>query len=280
MAKRTDSYNLEAINPDLAKQWHSLFNGDVTPKDVTPYSNKKYWWMCEKGHSWKAIVLGRNSGNGCPYCSGAAACEDNSLQSVNPKLAKEWHPTKNGNLTPNDVTPGSHKKVWWLCEKGHDWKAKIYSRHGGGGCPYCSGLRVSDTDCLQTMNRSLAQEWHPTKNGTLTPKDVRQWSRKKVWWICSKGHEWESTVANRSKGNGCPYCSGYSVCNDNCLQTVNPKLAGEWHPTKNGEQTPKDVTSGSSKKVWWICTKGHEWEAIINNRNRGAGCPYCSGRRK
>ena len=25
----------------------------------------------------------------------------------------EWHPTKNGNLTPQQVAAGSDKKVWW-----------------------------------------------------------------------------------------------------------------------------------------------------------------------
>ncbi len=64
------------------------------------------------------------------------------------------------------------------------------------------------------------------------------------------------------------------------LQVVNPDLAKEWHPTKNEDLNPEDVTSGSNKKVWWLCNEGHEWEAQINSRNSGRGCPYCSGRRK
>jgi hypothetical protein len=62
-----------------------------------------------------------------------------NLKKINPKLAKQWHPTKNGNLTPKDCTPNSNKKVWWICDKGHDWSAKIYNRSHGSGCPYCSG---------------------------------------------------------------------------------------------------------------------------------------------
>jgi hypothetical protein len=123
---------------------------------------------------------------------------------------------------------------------------------------------------------TLAKEWHPTKNGSLTPKDIKVCSHKKVWWRCKKGHEWEANLRNRSNSNGCPYCAGQAVCEDNCLHTVNPSLAKEWHPTKNGSLTPKNVMPGSGKKAWWICKKGHEWEATINHRSNGNGCPHCS----
>ena len=140
-------------------------------------------------------------------------------------------------------------------------------------------LAKTMTSLLNT-NPDLAKEWHPTRNAPLSPKDVTQGSGKEVWWVCGKGHEWETTVNNRNRGKGCPYCSGQMVCIDNCLYTINPSLAKEWHPTKNAPLTPKDVTQGSDKKVWWICGKSHEWEATVNHRNRGRGCPYCSGRRK
>jgi len=66
------------------------------------------------------------------------------------------------------------------------------------------------------------------------------------------------------------------VCEENCLGTVNPSLAAQWHPAKNGSLTPGNVTAGSAKVVWWICESGHEWKAQINGRNRGSGCPYCA----
>ena len=131
---------------------------------------------------------------------------------------------------------------------------------------------------LLIKNPTLAKEWHPTKNGSLTPRDVTQGSDKKAWWICGKGHEWKASINNRNNGLGCPYCSGKAACEDNCLQTINPELAKEWHPTKNGNLTPRDVTQGSGKRAWWICGKGHEWKVAIAHRNNGTGCPYCSGR--
>ena len=272
-----DDNCLQTLNPSLAKEWHPTKNGTLTPKDVTRSSSKKVWWKCNKGHEWRVLINSRSkSRTNCPYCSGKTVCDDNCLNTLNPSLAKEWHPTKNGILTPKDVTLGSAKKVWWKCKKGHEWQARINSRTRGIGCPYCNpgGPKVlCEGNCLETTHPSLAKEWHPTKNGTLTPINVSYGSHKKVWWKCKKGHEWKTMIKHRSNGSACPYCKG----RDNCLETLNPSLAKEWHPTKNGILTPKDVTLGSGKKVWWQCKKGHEWKAVVGNRNRGRGCPYCKG---
>jgi len=132
---------------------------------------------------------------------------------------------------------------------------------------------------LEEANPKLSLEWHPTKNGKLTPADVAKGSSKKVWWRCSKGHDWQATVNNRNNGKGCPYCAGKAVCDDNCLATINPELAKQWHFTKNLPLTPQHVRPGSHKKVWWMCDKGHKWEAVINNRNNGTDCPKCRGRK-
>ena len=279
--------DLATTKPELAAQWHPTKNGDLTPKDVTAGSNKKVWWQCTKGHEWQAVVYSRSQGTGCPFCSGLLPIVSvTDLAKINPELAAEWHPTLNGDLTPKDVTAGSGKKVWWMCDKGHEWKAAINNRSKGSRCPYCLGLLpiVGETD-LATTNPELAAEWHPTKNGVLTPKGVTAGSGKKVWWKCSMGHEWQTAICQRKHGTGCPVCgrkiAGSKLTERNVLisgslQQKRPNLAAEWHPTKNGDLTPRDVTAGSSKKVWWMCDQGHEWQAVIKIRSRGTGCPVCS----
>jgi hypothetical protein len=62
----------------------------------------------------------------------------NDLQTLNPSLAKEWNYEKNVNLYPDNVSIGSSQKVWWKCEKGHEWEAVIYNRNNGRGCPECA----------------------------------------------------------------------------------------------------------------------------------------------
>ncbi|MBP3630740.1 MAG: zinc-ribbon domain-containing protein, partial [Clostridia bacterium] len=137
-----------------------------------------------------------------------------------------------------------------------------------------------ETSLLYT-NPTLAKEWNYEKNGNLKPEHFMPNSNKKVWWKCAKGHEWQATINSRTAGRGCPYCSGrYAIKGKNDLVTINPNLASEWNYEKNEELKPEDCTSNSGKKVWWKCIKGHEWQATINSRNKGNGCPYCSGRKK
>ena len=275
---------LATLNPELEKQWHPTKNGTLTPYDVTICSNKKVWWKCEKGsdHEWEAMINNRTKGKGCSICAGLKVVLSNCLATLNPELAKQWHPSKNETLSPYDVTIGSDKKVWWKCEKGddHEWEASIDNRTKGNGCSICRGLKVVVSNCLATLDPELAKEWHPTRNGALSPYDVTVSSNKKVWWKCNKGpdHEWKTSIAHRTNGKGCSICRGLKVVVSNCLATLNPKLAKQWHPTKNGTLTPYDFTVGTRKKVWWKCEKGvdHEWEASIVNRIYGTACPFCT----
>ncbi len=203
--------------------------------------------------------------------------KESSLLFSNPEVAKEWNYEKNGNLKPEHFAANSNKKVWWKCNRGHEWQANIDNRNKGRKCPYCAGKKVlAGYNDLQTINPTLAQEWNFEKNGDLKPENFTANSSEKVWWKCSKGHEWQSSIAHRNNGCGCPYCAGRKVLNGyNDLQTVNPALAKEWNYEKNNGLTPADVMPNSNKKVWWKCSKAHEWQAIIANRNKGRGCPIC-----
>ena len=280
--------SLAETHPEVAKQWHPTLNGDLTPEDVTKGSKKRLWWKCDKGddHEWSATVNNRTSGSNCPICRGLKVVNSNCLATVNPLLSKQWHQTKNGDLTPYDFTYGSGKKVWWKCPKGgdHEWLTSISNRvTRKSNCPYCNGNKVALSNCLSTIKPKLANQWHPTLNGDLTPNDVTVGSRKKVWWKCTKGddHEWISSIGDRKNSKfGCPICSGHKVVLSTCLATTHPEIAKEWHPTKNGDLTPYNVKAGVRKKVWWKCVKGddHEWKSSIGNRtNHKSGCAVCAG---
>jgi len=205
--------------------------------------------------------------------------DKNRLSLVRPKLAKEWNYEKNYPLTPTNIACGSDKIVWWKCKKcNQEWLAAIYSRKSGSGCSYCAGKIVDINNCLATMYPKIAKEWHPTKNGKLTPYGVTKGNTKKVWWKCKKGHEWETNTNIRTSQNtGCPYCNRSFLSPENNLAVKNPKIAKKWHPTKNGKLTPYDVTPLANTVVWWKCKKGHEWKTRVSHINKGVSeCPYCS----
>lgn len=207
---------------------------------------------------------------------------DKSLEHLNPELAKQWHPTKNGELTPADVKEQSTAKVWWICNKGHQWEAQVRSRSRyGTNCPYCAGKKVSiGENDFQSLYPDIAKEWNYKKNKNLNPSMFTGGSGKIVWWICNQGHEWKTSINHRRQGTNCPYCAGKKVAvGYNDFQTRFPDIAKEWHPIKNDTQKASDFTWCSSKKVWWLCGKGHEWKTSISNRAGGKGCPYCSGKK-
>ena len=119
--------SLATLYPEIAKMWDYSKNTPITPDMVFPSVHDKVWWKCEQGHEWQAAVYSRLNGNGCPYCSGQKILVGyNDLMTTNPKLAEEWHPTKNSPLTPNQVTAGSKKEVWWQCKIGHEWKSAVF----------------------------------------------------------------------------------------------------------------------------------------------------------
>ena len=193
-----------------------------------------------------------------------------------PDVAAQWHPTKNGDVTPEMVMAGSEKKYWWRCKGGHEWEARVGNRTRGNGCPYCIGYKVSNTNSLASHYPYIAAQWHPTKNGDVAPEMVTAFSDKKCWWQCKEGHEWEAVVASRTRGRGCSYCSGHKVSNTNSLASRYPDISAQWHPTKNCDVTPEMMVAGSHKKYWWQCKEGHEWEARVGDRTRGNGCSCCN----
>lgn len=210
-----------------------------------------------------------------------SALNENSLKTLNSSLAEEWHPTKNGKLTPDMFTASSGEQVWWLGKCNHEWKATIVSRNNGIGCPYCSGQkRIIGENDFETLYPELSDEWHPTKNFALNPKNLGPKSNIFVRWIGKCGHEWKARIADRTSGRGCPFCSNHKILEGyNDLFTLNPVLSEEWHYQKNGLLRPTMISHKSNKKVWWLGKCGHEWEATINNRSSGGGCPYCANRK-
>ena len=224
---------------------------------------------------------------------------------THPDIAKQWHPTMNGDLKAEDFLKGSIQKIWWLCDKtncsencNHEYYSQIRSRTiNGSGCPYCSPnkLKVCIHNSIKNKCPELVKEWHPTKNGDLIkPEHFGVGSIKKIWWLCNKitcnegcKHEWESKINSRVKGSGCHYCCNprQKICKHNSIVYTHQEIAKQWHPTKNEGLDIETISYASNKIVWWLCDKtcsegcNHEWESTTDNRIKGNGCPYCSNRK-
>lgn len=198
--------------PYLLAQWHPS-NGNLNPVTISSGSSrKKIWWKCPvaNDHVWAASLFERISGRNCPYCANLRVARSNCLATTHPDIAAQWHASKNGNITPNDITGGHCKKKWWQCSVAvdHQWLTTPKSRTEGRGCPYCAGTKVARSNCLSTTHPTIAKEWHPTKNGNITPSEVSAGQRKRSWWLCSNGHEWAARIDSRTvKKSACPVCN-------------------------------------------------------------------------
>ena len=274
------------LRPDLMKEWDFAKNGDVSPQQLSEKTDKKVWWRCKLGHEWQASLKFRTRGKvGCPICANNAILTGfNDLATTYPNLAAQWDQKKNGDLTPQQVTSGSDKKVWWICDKGHEWMTSVMNRtRRGDGCPYCSNRKVlAGFNDLATIAPGIAAQWHPSRNGTLTPQDVVAGSMRNVWWQCPLGHEWEAAISKRVlRQDKCPYCVNRRVWPGfNDLATLEPEIAAQWHPALNGSLTAHTVLVGSNRYAWWICHEDHVWRTVISNRTSPrsrSGCPVCAG---
>lgn len=204
----------------------------------------------------------------------------NNLQDLFPEIATQWHPSLNGDLLPEQVSAGSHKKAWWLGPCRHVWEAQIKSRtFGSRGCGYCKGRSVlAGFNDLATTHPQVAK--HVSKNSRFRADEVSYGSHKVVVWDFGCGHEFDAQVTEVVNGARCPYCSGQRVLRGfNDLESRYPQLCDEWNQSKNGKLKPSDVSFASTRKAYWSGACGHTWEAIISNRSKlGHGCSICAGK--
>ena len=115
------------------------------PSEYSPKANEYAFWKCHVcGYEWRTKISNRSKSKGCPLCENRVLVKGiNDFETKFPELAKEWHPTKNGELKPSDVMPGSARVVWWRCPNGHEYPSSLNHRTSGQGtnCPVCNSGR-------------------------------------------------------------------------------------------------------------------------------------------
>ena len=277
--------SLAETHPDIAAQWHP--ENEKGPEEYTPGSHFKAKWLCpntcEYGctHEYKSDISSRTySGNGCPYCSGRNVCIHNSLSWKNIDLAQQWHPTKNGDLRPCDVTPYSHKKVWWLCpntcEYGctHEWEVRINTRANGNGCPYCrkSPYKICKHQSFAWKFPDLYEKLWDKERSKICGYEVTPYSNKKAFFKCKKCLNSKlCIIQNISNGQGyCLTCSGHEKKTDELFRQ-------QVFEMYNGKYTPITIYKSIKALMTFKCHEHNkEYEQTPNNFLQGAiGCPKC-----
>ncbi len=197
-----------------------------------------------------------------------------SFAEAYPNMISEW--SEDNEINPMDISYGSNKKIIWKGSCGHIWEASIKNRGRGSGCPYCSGNKVlKGFNDLETLYPELADEW-AEPDISIKPDMVTEKANREITWKCGRcGQTWRSRIADRTDGHGCPVCSGERLVKGiNDLEALYPEVALEW--SEKNSKKPYEVWPKSRENVLWKCSLcGFEWNAVINTRVKGSGCPEC-----
>ncbi|WP_372456481.1 zinc-ribbon domain-containing protein [Streptomyces anulatus] len=295
MRRPRPGYSLAERAPNLCSEWVGMADGSyLSPLQVPAGSSSHGRWRCGAcQHEWTARISSRSTrGSGCPPCGARRAAElksrarpDRSLTSEHPALAAQFNRTLNAPLIPEHVKPSSSKKLWWTCSCGTDFRARCSDRVRSGSlsCSRCSRSTQAwrqaapgPGQSFADLHPGLALQWHPSLNEHPPSRYGPGSSRYAPWWRGLCGHDWQTSIARRVEGHGCPYCSGRMVGYGNDLATRRPDIASRWHPTANGSTSPDCVTPCSMFRAWWLCLVcEHVWSASVSSQTDGRGCPSC-----
>lgn len=151
--------DLQTLYPDLAEEWSS--KNSFPPSEVNTGYKEKVWWECPQGHEYDMPVISRTSSKlNCPLCSGRRVVSGiNDLLTIKTRVRKEWN---SKNTISKTLSINSNTKVWWICDKQHEWKALVQSRtQNGRRCPYCTNKKVlTGYNDVFTIKPELKQEWN------------------------------------------------------------------------------------------------------------------------
>lgn len=270
-SKRKDFIPLSKTHPHLAAEWSK--DNVLSPQEISRGSRRIIIWECSNKHKWEESIFKRAfHGKDCEECKNILK-PNQKLNYLHSDLSLYW--SNSNKLSFDDVGLWPSKYFLWRCSKNHDFRRSIRAMiNGSRNCPYCSGREVlSGFNDLFTTHPKLVNMW--SDKNELDPKNITYGSNKKAIWICSRKHEFLSSVKRVTSGVGCPYCAGQKVLfGFNDLTTTHPVLAKQWHSIN--VLKPEEVSKGYRTGVWWVCPKGHEFKRTPAGRSSSGGCYNCS----
>ncbi len=281
--------DISLLPEELQGQWHEKLNGHLGHVLIKPYSHRKVWWSCDYcpdgfPHIWEASVNERSQGTGCPFCSGNAICQHNTLARKAPEVARFWNAKKNHLLSPDQVTVSSHMRAHWRCSAClHEWQAPVAGKtRSESGCPKCAKTNRGTRQKHPTFavaQHVLLEQWDHDRNrenGNFPDNTVLQ-SNKFIWWHChdcpkGKVHSWQAQARNRTSrknATGCPFCNGKKLCQCNSLESVCPDVAADFDIKRNGV-SPAEVTSSAGTEYSWLSDEPGAKKRSVSQRTRHA----------
>ena len=195
-----------------------------------------------------------------------------------------WDPFLNGPADPAELAPSSDRLAWWRCPNhalcGVVGLTSIRSKHASyraagriRECRQCAARkRVPPVVTIAQHIPEAVLALVSTVENRLGAHQLSRWHAALLTWRCldDSSHPTYRAVIPRSEARlpTCPTC--------NSLGNRRPDLAAEWHPDRN-DKAPDQLDYGANYRAWWLCERGHAWEAVVGIRaTQDTGCPECS----
>ena len=298
--------DLQTTHPELVKMWNWSKNNKlgIYPTEITKGVNKKVWWICPNGHEYQASVLHRSHGTGCPICNSGRQTSF-AEQAIFYYIKKYFNDAQNkvlnafGTRMEFDIYIPSLEVVieydggyWHEKENSKEKELKKYNLCKENGLTLVRIREPEDKDFIQdgytrlsgeTINYSkIKADYVIFSDKTGNNKKLNQVIQDVFNILNNLKSLFDLKIYNvnydinieRDKNE---IYNNLTTEYSKSLKVANPTLAGEFHPTKNGDLTANHVSYNTRRKVWWLCKKcGYEWQSSINLRNKGTGCPQCA----
>ena len=277
----TEKYNLATEYPELAAQWHPTKNGAIKPENVLPYSCKKVWWQCKRGHEWLASPSNRVQGRNCKQCS-------YEMKTSFPEQCIVYYLSDYFKLE-------SRIKI-------DNWEADILLADYNIAIEY-DGIAYHDRLKLQKREEEKNKVFASRNIDLIRIKESYDRSEidgNTIYFIVNHKYsnlqnallnllvllEEKTTIAipkeniDIERDRQSIYKKYISYEKKNSFAENYPELIRFWNNEKNGDMKPSMFSKMSNKHVWWKCPECQgEWPESIINMAKGNRCPYCSNHR-
>lgn len=291
--KRDASKLFKNSESRFVKWWAHDLNLQKDWDTATVNARRVVWWRCpDCGHEFEAKVLEMAGGySHCRPCDERRTAQRREQEAVwaktmvseIPELLAMWDDDADPSTTPVYVDGYKFGQYQFRCPIGHrrtDEPYQVLLRP----CPRCMANETRNLnqelrdhgETVSSIDPEMRAQWHPERNGKLTPEKVGPGSRREIWWrdpVC--GHEWIQSPRERDKRYRflCPACETKL----GSMAAFYPELAEQWAP--ENPLTPWHILPLQKLNFTpdWICPQNpqHRWSASNISRVNGSECPQC-----
>lgn len=267
--------DLETTRPDLLREWDYQKNDKIgiTPQNVMKGSHVLVHWICPFGHEYTKQVKERCAGHGCTICAKESQTSFPE-QAIFYYISKKFPDVKNryGNPEIDIFIPTLNFGIEYdglFAHKNKKDKEEIKDK--AIKSKGINLLRIKEV--IEEKNDDKNVIYCVSNSNNTFMNDVINKIEKIINTTYSLNVKFKPNI---EKDRIIIEKQYFSLRKENSIVDKRPDIAKEWDYIKNSTIKPEYISCGNSRKYFWICSKGHSYQASPKHRCHGTNCPYCA----